>query len=117
MRAYQVNSDDESDEEREQVKALQYGKASQGLKTYLSKKQRNIRTAATGATKPGGADPAASQEGQERHNFDRLCGILDQDDPRFERLHKENIQHLQRGVEALTNNMGLAVDQFYSKTN
>ena len=76
LRTYQVNSDDESDEEREQVKALQYGKPSSGLKSYLNKKEKNIRANTQSAGKPG-ADGAASQEGQERQNFDRLCGILD----------------------------------------
>ena len=56
------------------------------------------------------------QAGAESENFDRLRGILDSDDPRFERLHRENIQHLERGVEALSNNMGLAIDKFYSST-
>ena len=43
--------------------------------------------------------------------------MLDSDDPRFERLHRENIQHLKQGVESLSNNMGLAIDNFFSMTN
>ena len=50
-------------------------------------------------------------------NFDRLRGILDSDDPRVERLQKESIKHLEQGVAALSSNMGLAIDQFYAKTN
>ena len=53
---------------------------------------------------------AANDIGGASDNFDRLRGILDQDDPRFERLHRKNIQFMERSVATLSNKMGLAID-------
>ena len=49
-----------------------------------------MRANATAASQSAG-DAATSEAGTESENFDRLRGILDSDDPRFERLHRENI--------------------------
>ena len=95
------------------MQALLYGQTSgRGLKSYLDKKEKKVR-AGTSAASKSTAEGAVTSAGAESENFDRLRGILDSDDPRFERLHRENIQHLERGVEDLSNNMGLAIDQFY----
>lgn len=78
------------------------------------------------AHKDKAINAASNTQGDEQHgskdnapmtNFDRLRGILDSDDPRVERLQKESIKHLEQGVAALSSNMGLAIDQFYAKTN
>ena len=49
-------------------------------------------------------------------SFDRLRGLLDADDKRVETLQRESVTGVQREVTALSNNMGLSIDQFYSKT-
>ena len=116
LRATQVAPDHgEGDEETEQLEALLYGQTSgKGLKATLARKERSIRAKTSGASKSAG-DEAAGEAGPESECFDRLRGILDSDDSRFERLHRENIQHLERGVAALSGNMGLAIDQYYAK--
>lgn len=105
------------DEEQDQVLALQYGITSgKGLKSYLAAKQKSMDNKATAGNKQA-ADDAANSDSKDSLNFERMSGILDSDDPRFARLHRENLNNLQRGVEALSNHMGLAIDQFYATAN
>ena len=81
----------EGDDEQEQLEALLYGQTSgKGLKSLLAQKERKMRANASAASQSAG-DAATSEAGTESENFDRLRGILDSDDPRFERLHRENI--------------------------
>ena len=58
----------------------------------LAQKERNLNASSNSNIAQTTGEGATGGEGaSESANFDRLRGILDSDDPRFERLHKENI--------------------------
>lgn len=83
--------------------------AGRGLFSYLNKKDKLKRES-------GVAGNDAAGDSAPLGCFDRLRGILDPDDKRVESLQREGIQSISQGVAALSNNLGLATDQFYSKT-
>ena len=94
LRATQTQPDfGDADDEQEQLQALIYGQTSgKGLKTVLAQKERNLQASSnSNIAQTAGEGASGGEGGSESANFDRLRSILDSDDPRFERLHKENI--------------------------
>ena len=79
---------EEHEEEDERIQALIYGQTSgKGLRSHLIQKEKQIKAnASVNSLAPSGV--AANEASAESENFDRLRGILDSDDPRFERLHQ-----------------------------
>lgn len=98
----------------EQVK-IQGQTLGKGLHNYLAQKEGLARSTGTANTQQLAADSAGKKSGGSE-NFDQLRGILDPDDQRIERLHRENMNHLERSVGDLSKRMGLAIDQFYSRS-
>ena len=87
------------------------------MKAHLAKKEKQIVNALSATHSAASAlDGEANETSATNDNFDRLRGILDSDDPRFEKLHRKNIHFMEKSIAALSNKMGLAVDQFYART-
>jgi len=61
---------------------------------------------------------AASQggnKGNKREVIDRLAGVIDTEDPRFEKLKLDNLKHWEQGVQSLCTGMKTGVHCFYQR--
>lgn len=64
---------------------------------------------------PGQADKVVSKDTEDKDLVERLQGIIDAEDPRFDKLKSESISVWENKVNELCDSMNMGIDRFYAR--